>query len=91
MRWRVWFSVRIFASRRPLACLMALGGRLIRGIGIPACVRRRAQVLALWPRRIRRVDGRRQLEPRDQISPGGVVAAAIPIRVALHTAPRVVP
>jgi hypothetical protein len=64
---------------------------LIRSLGVAPRVRSGAEVLALGPRRIRRVNGRRQLEPRNQITPGGVVAAAIPIRVARHTAPRVVP
>jgi hypothetical protein len=90
--WRVWLSKRahIFAVGRLLAGFMACAGLLIRVSSLRARVRSGPQVLALRPRRIRRVDGRRQLEPRDEIAPGGLVAAAIPIRVAPHGAPRIV-
>ena len=90
--WRVRLSsrVHIFAVGRLLAHFLLCGGLLIRGVSFRARVRGRPQVLALRPRRIRGVDGRRQLESRDQIAPGGLIAAAIPIGVAPHGAPRVV-
>jgi hypothetical protein len=90
--WRVLFSqrVQVFAVSRLLADLLVSAGLLIGGISLRSRVRSWPQVLALRPRRIRRVGGRRQLKSRDQIAPGGLIAAAIPIRVAPHGAPRVV-
>jgi hypothetical protein len=89
---RVLFSkrFRVFAVSRLFADLLVPAGLLFGGISLRARVRSWPQVLALRPRRIRRVDGRRQLKSRDQIAPGGLIAAAIPIRVAPHGAPRVV-
>jgi hypothetical protein len=55
----------IFASGRLLADRLILIGVVVEAVSLPACVRSGAKALALGPGRIRLVDRRRQLEPRD--------------------------